>query len=189
MGYRVFIYPKYGHLRPCCSLTLCWGLNMSCKAWQTPKQPSATSWGRGRGKGEDKTPCPESEREVFAGQFGFEKDMNALGSLRDPEHKYERGLSDVDVLLGATREVEHRMQGPQRAWQIWRRELWFGRYLLKRYNVLTHHLFPPPHPSRPPKNRLILASPRPFPPSCPSLSPTLFAISGYSCSILVVSKL
>ena len=86
--------------------------------------------------------------------------MNALGSLKDPEHKYERGLSDVDVLLGATREVEHRMQGPQRAWQIWRKELWFGRYLLKRYNVLI--------------------STRPLFPAIPRL--TSFAVSGNSCS-------
>lgn len=70
-----------------------------------------------------------------AGQFGFEKEMNALNSLRDPAHKYERGLSDVDVLLGATQEIEHRMQGPHRAWQLWKKELWFGKYLLKRYNV------------------------------------------------------
>ena len=77
-----------------------------------------------------------------AGQFGFQKDMHALDSLSDPSHRDEGGLSDVDVLLGATQEIEHRMQGPQRAWQIWRKDLWSGAYLLKRYNVRTH-LDPP----------------------------------------------
>lgn len=92
---------------------------------------------------------------LIAGQFGFEKEMNALGSLKDPAHKYERGLSDVDVLLGATLEVENRMQGPQRAWQIWRKDLWFGRYLLKRYNVRRHLLSPPPPISHPPPQPLL----------------------------------
>ena len=61
--------------------------------------------------------------------------MNALGSLTDPQYKYEGGLSDVDVLLGATLEIEHRMQGPQRAFQLWKPALWHGAYLLKRYRV------------------------------------------------------
>lgn len=61
--------------------------------------------------------------------------MHALNSLRDPEHKYEKGLSDVDVLLGATLEIEHRLHGPQRAFQLWKPELWHGAYLLRRYRV------------------------------------------------------
>ena len=61
--------------------------------------------------------------------------MNALNDLKSNGQHHEAGLSDVDVLLGATQEIEHRMQGPQRAFQLWRRDLWRGFYLLSRYRV------------------------------------------------------
>lgn len=61
--------------------------------------------------------------------------MNALNTLKSKEQNHEAGLSDVDILLGATREIEHRMQGPQRAFMLWRQELWQGFYLLSRYRV------------------------------------------------------
>ena len=71
---------------------------------------------------------------LAAGEFGFQKEMNALASLTDAS-KLEGGLSDVDVLLGATHEVESRLQGPLRVLQVWKRELWHGAYLLRRYRV------------------------------------------------------
>ena len=61
--------------------------------------------------------------------------MHALDDLKSDGKHHEAGLSDVDVLLGATQEIEHRMQGPQRAFQIWRWDLWHGAYLLSRYRV------------------------------------------------------
>ncbi len=61
--------------------------------------------------------------------------MSALSDLKSTGKHHEAGLSDVDVLLGATHEIEHRMQGPQRAFQLWKRELWHGIYLLRRYRV------------------------------------------------------
>lgn len=75
------------------------------------------------------------KRCTIAGEFGFQKQMHALDSLQDPTHEYEGGFSDVDVLLGATLEVEHRMHGPQRAFQWWKAELWQGAYLLRRYRA------------------------------------------------------
>ena len=77
---------------------------------------------------------------LAAGEFGFQKEMNALASLTGCS-KLEGGLSDVDVLLGATHEVESRLQGPLRVLQLWKRELWHGSYLLRRYRV-RHCLCP-----------------------------------------------
>lgn len=74
-------------------------------------------------------------RSFPTGEFGFQKDMNALNSLGDPMCDSKDGLSDVDVLLGATQEIEHRTQGPHRAFQIWKPELWRGAYLLRCYRV------------------------------------------------------
>lgn len=62
--------------------------------------------------------------------------MNALSSLDQPASKFEKGLSDVDVLLGATHEVEDRLSGPHRAFMLWKKELWHGAYLLRRYQVI-----------------------------------------------------
>ena len=72
---------------------------------------------------------------LCAGRFGFAKDMGALNTLNTPPEQFENGLSDVDVLLGATKEIEDRMGGPHRAFQWWKRELWHGAYLLSRYQV------------------------------------------------------
>lgn len=72
-----------------------------------------------------------------AGQFGFSKDLRALDTLGVPADEFENGLSDVDVLLGATKEIEDRLGGPQRQFQLWKKELWHGAYLLRRYRVLS----------------------------------------------------
>ena len=79
---------------------------------------------------------------LCAGEFGFQKEMNALNDLKSNGQHYEAGLSDVDILLGATQEIEHRMQGPQRAFQLWRHDLWHGMYLLSRYRVNFSRLWP-----------------------------------------------
>lgn len=60
--------------------------------------------------------------------------MQALDELKDPSIE-EKKLSDVDVLLGATHEIERRLRGPQSLIEIWDPQLWFGAYLLKRYRV------------------------------------------------------
>ena len=65
--------------------------------------------------------------------------MDALNTLDTPADQFEHGLSDVDVLLGATKEVEERLGGPQRQFQWWKRELWHGAYLLRRYRVWPCH--------------------------------------------------
>lgn len=75
-----------------------------------------------------------------AGEFGFQKQMGALDSLAEPASKYEQGLSDVDVLLGATHEVEARVAGPHRVFKFWDKQLWHGAYLLRRYQV--HFVLP-----------------------------------------------
>ena len=59
--------------------------------------------------------------------------MNALNSLNDTSGK--QGMSDVDVLLGATHEVEARLSGPHRIFQLWKKELWHGASLLRQYQV------------------------------------------------------
>ena len=64
-------------------------------------------------------------------------EMNALRDLTDPATATKPGDSDVDVLIGATHEVEKRLGGPQRSLMLWNPELWRGASLIRRYNVTS----------------------------------------------------
>ena len=60
-------------------------------------------------------------------------EMNALSSLRSGNAEETQGVAS---LLGATREVEKRIQDfPYRWWQVWNRDVRVGWGLLGRFQV------------------------------------------------------
>ena len=85
---------------------------------------------------------PSSSREYLActGRFGFQKEMNALSSLRTAGNAGETDA--VTSLLRGTQEVERRIQQPiHRWWWLWRRDVREGWGLLGRFQV-THSCRP-----------------------------------------------
>lgn len=68
-----------------------------------------------------------------AGRFGFQKEMNALSSLRTGN---AAETDAVTSLLRGTQEVERRIQQPiHRWWWLWRRDVREGWGLLGRFQV------------------------------------------------------
>ena len=70
-----------------------------------------------------------------AGQFGFQKDVNAMASIAARELGHTE-TSEIDCLLGATLEIEKSVQQPLRALDPSKRaERKQGRFLIRQYKV------------------------------------------------------
>jgi hypothetical protein len=69
---------------------------------------------------------------IRAGRFGFQREMNALASLKDPSS--EEG-QNVAALLGSTHEIELRIQQINRWWRLWRADVRAGWLTLARFRV------------------------------------------------------
>ena len=67
-----------------------------------------------------------------AGRFGFQKDMNALRSLRSP-HAEEN--MDAVSLLNATQEIGDRCKIVWRWWRGWRPDVRAGWITIGRFKV------------------------------------------------------
>ena len=67
-----------------------------------------------------------------AGRFGFQKDMNALKSLRTP-HAEEN--MDAVSLLNATQEIVDRFKIVWRWWRVWREDVRAGWVTIGRFKV------------------------------------------------------
>ena len=71
-------------------------------------------------------------RIAYSGRFGFQREMNALGSLKSRNPEEGR---DVDALLHSTQEIEKRLQEINRWWRLWKPDVWRGWVTLGRFKV------------------------------------------------------
>ena len=69
-----------------------------------------------------------------AGRFGFQKEMNALSSLKQPNAEENH---NVQALLNSTQEIEDRYKIIWRWWRVWRPDVQAGWVVLGRFKV-TH---------------------------------------------------
>ena len=67
-----------------------------------------------------------------AGRFGFQREMNALSSLKAPDSQEGQ---NVQALLKSTHEIELRIQQINRWWRLWRRDVRQGWATLARFRV------------------------------------------------------
>lgn len=69
-----------------------------------------------------------------AGRFGFQKEMHALSSLKQPNAEENH---NVQALLNSTQEIEDRYKIIWRWWRVWRPDVRAGWVVLGRFKV-TH---------------------------------------------------
>ena len=67
-----------------------------------------------------------------AGRFGFQKEMNALSSLKQPNAEENH---NVQALLNSTQEIEDRYKIIWRWWRVWRPDVRAGWVVLGRFKV------------------------------------------------------
>ncbi len=78
-----------------------------------------------------------------AGRFGFQKEMNALKSLKMPNAEENH---NVQALLNSTQEIEDRYKIFWRWWRVWRADVRAGWVVLGRFKVTliaprhAHHM-------------------------------------------------
>ena len=66
------------------------------------------------------------------GRVGFQREMNALSSLKAPE---SAEAQNVQALLQSTHEIELRVQQINRWWRLWRPDVRQGWAMLSRFRV------------------------------------------------------
>lgn len=69
-----------------------------------------------------------------AGRFGFQKEMNALKSLKMPNAEENH---NVQALLNSTQEIEDRYKIFWRWWRVWRADVRAGWVVLGRFKVTS----------------------------------------------------
>ena len=67
-----------------------------------------------------------------AGRVGFQREMNALSSLKAPD---SAEAQNVQALLKSTHEIELRVQQINRWWRLWRPDVRQGWAMLARFRV------------------------------------------------------
>lgn len=82
---------------------------------------------------------PESSAR-HAGRFGFQKEMNALKSLKMPNAEENH---NVQALLNSTQEIEDRYKIFWRWWRVWRADVRAGWVVLGRFKVTQAPLIMP----------------------------------------------
>lgn len=82
------------------------------------------------------------DEALAAGEFGFQKDVNAMASIEARELGHAE-TSEIDCLLGATLEIEKSVQQPLRAIDPSKRaERKKGRFLIRQYKVSQLWILP-----------------------------------------------
>ena len=90
---------------------------------------------------ETSVPSARSESSVcHAGRFGFQKEMNALKSLKMPNAEENH---NVQALLNSTQEIEDRYKIFWRWWRVWRADVRAGWVVLGRFKVIQAPLTMP----------------------------------------------
>lgn len=76
--------------------------------------------------------CTKGASSGRAGQFGFQKEMNALRSLRTGNAAETEAVTS---LLGSTHEIESRIQEVYRWYRLWKADVRVGWGMLGRFQV------------------------------------------------------
>ena len=82
----------------------------------------------------DHVPCrPDGCITPCAGRFGFQREMNALKTLKSGEDTEDS--TNVNALLHGTHEIELRLQQINRWFRLWRKDVRDGWVTLGRFRV------------------------------------------------------